>query len=952
MDVSIVTHTHWDREWYQTFQQFRYQLVQLIDQVLDILQEEDDYRYFMLDGQTILLEDYLELRPEREPELRELVQSSRLLIGPWHVLPDEFLVSGESLVRNLMLGDSVASRFGERMPIGYTPDPFGQISQLPQILRGVDIDTAVFRRGLAEEQTLLWWESPDGSRVFSVYLRDSYDNAAWLPLDSELFPRALVRLAKRIGAHTPAPHVLLMHGTDHMFPTPRLPAMLEIADQTLPEINVHHSTLPAYVADVRARLDSDLPTVSGELRNPRRHHLLPGVWSARMWIKQRNTTVQTALERYAEPLTAFSGAGGGPARRAHLWNAWRHLLENHPHDSICGCSIDQTHEEMKPRFDQAEQLADLVAYEGLETLARQVDVQPLLDETTAPEWPAATHVDASAPVPAGWTVTVYNPVARTVTSPVEVEVPAVPRGYTYRLFDAEGRTVEWELVEDPASESVTWTVSAAESPALLDELQRSEANGRAVEWSAVVRRNNRTELWLEWGERDTIRHARFVERVRTHLQQHPADAVTVHAWSGGRARVRFLAVDVPGTGLQSYLIRPVLGEPAPTAATTRSTSTVENDLFRLTAGADGTLTLVDKRTGRKFSGLNRFEDRGDRGDEYNFCPPENDRQIDTPTEVSDVTAVDAGMHGKYLEVRLRYDVPAALSEDRRGRQDELVPVSIVTRAWLRPGVPRVDFETIIENGAEDHRLRVRFPTGVSANETLAENAFDLVARGFDRPNDTEDWIEQPEPTQPQHAFILVEGQDGGALLANQGLPEVEAIHAADDTVTFALTLLRCVGWLSRTDFPCRTGPAGPHVATPGAQMPGEWTFNYAFVPYGHETSRWEAIAEAHSFNAPPIAAAVPAEPGGTYDLRQSLLDVTPNGFLLTAIKPAEDGYGVIVRGFNATEAPLDVTIRPHWHITQAQTVNLLERPQEQLDIYNGSVQVRTRSKQIVSIRLE
>lgn len=131
-NLFVVSHTHWDREWYQPFEEFRIRLVRLMDKLLDILTSDPDYRYFTLDGQTIILEDYLEIRPQKEEEARRLVHQGRLLIGPWWILPDEFLVSPEATIRNLMLGDQVAKRFGAKMEVGYLPDPFGHIGQMPR----------------------------------------------------------------------------------------------------------------------------------------------------------------------------------------------------------------------------------------------------------------------------------------------------------------------------------------------------------------------------------------------------------------------------------------------------------------------------------------------------------------------------------------------------------------------------------------------------------------------------------------------------------------------------------------------------------------------------------------------------------------------------------------------------------------------------------------------------
>jgi len=149
----IVPHTHWDREWYQTFQQFRIRLIDLINNLIDILENDKTFSDFTLDGQTIVLEDYLEIHPESREVLKKHITEGRIHVGPWHILPDEFLVSAESIVRNLFLGHKIAFEFGSVMKIGYIPDPFGYITQMPQILRGFGINSIIFWRGIEYDQS-------------------------------------------------------------------------------------------------------------------------------------------------------------------------------------------------------------------------------------------------------------------------------------------------------------------------------------------------------------------------------------------------------------------------------------------------------------------------------------------------------------------------------------------------------------------------------------------------------------------------------------------------------------------------------------------------------------------------------------------------------------------------------------------------------------------------------
>ena len=172
-EIHLISHTHWDREWYLTFQQFRMRLVKLVDSLLHILETNPEFSHFNFDGQTIVLEDYLEIKPQNRERLEKYIQEGKIAVGPWYILPDEFLVSPEATVRNLLLGHKIAKVFGQVMKIGYIPDPFGHLSQMPQILRGFDIDNIILWRGFGGEaeqtDSEYYWEGPDGSRLLLIH---------------------------------------------------------------------------------------------------------------------------------------------------------------------------------------------------------------------------------------------------------------------------------------------------------------------------------------------------------------------------------------------------------------------------------------------------------------------------------------------------------------------------------------------------------------------------------------------------------------------------------------------------------------------------------------------------------------------------------------------------------------------------------------------------------------
>src|SRR5262252_4232575 len=377
LDIHVVSHTHWDREWYLTHEQFRFRLVSLIDRLLDLLEADPSYKYFHLDGQTIILEDYLEIRPEQEPRLRAAIEAGRILIGPWYVMPDEFLVTGESLVRNLLRGHRISRRFGTPMPVGYLPDLFGHVAQMPQIWRQVGLDNTILWRGFGGRDAEYWWTAPDGSRVLMMHLPpEGYCNATRLVFD----PGAMMaRAAEKVGyerARTRTGQALLMNGVDHVEPHGAIPGLIERLSAQ-PDQRAHHSTLPAYVAAVRAAVETGHPpleTVAGELRGGTDYaNLLPGVLSARVYLKQQNADVEALLESYAEPLALFASIASVSRYPAgELRHAWKTLLQNHPHDSICGCSIDAVHEENVTRFARARQAAEIAGARSVKAMGSRL----------------------------------------------------------------------------------------------------------------------------------------------------------------------------------------------------------------------------------------------------------------------------------------------------------------------------------------------------------------------------------------------------------------------------------------------------------------------------------------------------------------------------------------------------------------------------------------------------
>lgn len=349
----FVPHFHWDREWYEPFQVFRHRLVAALDTVLETAETNPDFR-FTVDGQMAALEDYLEMRPENRERVTALVTEGRLAIGPWLILLDEFLCSGETIVRNLQMGWAAAAELGGSMPIGYLPDMFGHVAQMPQILARAGIEHAALWRGVpgSVDGHAFRWRAPDGSEVRTEFLFDGYDNGLDVLLVPDQIGRALGEYAEMTAGRWGGDPVLAMAGTDHNAPDPRLAEWLRQASGGERAITI--ATLDEYI---RKHVRDEVPAVvTGELRSHVRGNILPGVLSVRRGLKRRMAVAERTVD-HAERMNAlWSTRDDSP----FLSLAWHKIIESSAHDSVVGSGTDETADQVEARLAEAAHAARAV----------------------------------------------------------------------------------------------------------------------------------------------------------------------------------------------------------------------------------------------------------------------------------------------------------------------------------------------------------------------------------------------------------------------------------------------------------------------------------------------------------------------------------------------------------------------------------------------------------------
>lgn len=908
-EVHYVLSTHWDREWYQTFQAFRHRLVHLLDRVLSDLDAGHLRGPFTTDGQSIILDDYLEVRPERAGDVKRLVQSGKLVVGPWFVLPDEWLVSGEALIRNLELGRASARRFGaEPSDAGFVCDLFGHVSQLPQILAGFGIRGAFLWRGLEPRgDAFLWWRGADGTRILCYrFPRTAYCDFAWdvrrshqhhLPFDAARAARDIASNLARETERAAEGPLLLFDGGDHLeHDLEPYRVLMEREPSADFPYSIKHSTLDAFLAAAAKHASAIGQEVVGELRETGgrpliedQQWLIPGVLSSRVWIKQSNVQCQHLLCHWAEPFGAAAAAWCGTAYPAGFLSvAWRWLLMNHPHDSICGCSIDAVHEDMKYRFAQCSQIGDSVTHEALLSLAAAVS-GPIGERELR--------------------VLVANPVARPLEQVVELtlQLPDDWRCFNeffgfepkpgFRIFGPDGKEVPYQRLSQNMGR-----LKSRPFPRHFPQVYRTNDVGIAVRIALPAL--GYTTLTVREGTmtgKDEIVAASMLPT------RHPAS---------------------PGF-----------------ATSERSMS---NGVLRVVIESNGSLTLTDLRSGETYSRLLTFEDAADIGDGWYRGEAVNDQVFTSTAAASEVALLADGPELTRFRIQTTLRVPAEFDFQRMVRSSTLVDLTIASDVTLHREADRVEVRTVVENPAGDHRLRVLFPSGAKTDSYLADSAFDVVERPITLPADNHLRRELAVETTPQQSWTAVHDRRRGLAVIAPGLMETAVRDQADRPL--ALTLFRGTRRTVFTD------------GEPNGQLRGTLAFEYWLMPVKGRPDR-SRLCDAgielgaglryEQVTAPALKALFAPVRAG---LPSSASFLRASGVVLSSTR---DCGGLLeVRCFNPDDRPvaaeLDFSGRPGDAPLprSAERVDFEGRPQgTPLAVRSGRVRFTAKPKEIITLRL-
>lgn len=871
--VYIISHSHWDREWYMAYEQHHMRLIELIDDLLELFEVDPSFNSFHLDGQTIILDDYLQVRPEKRQAIQQAINEGKLRIGPFYILQDDFLISSESNVRNMLIGMEESRKWGTPVMLGYFPDTFGNMGQTPQLMKQAGISAAAFGRGVkpigfdnqvleaenySSQYSEMWWKGPDQTAIFGLLFANWYSNGNEIPVEKEAALAFWKQKLADAEQYASTNHLLMMNGVDHQPVQKDISKAIHLANELFPDYEFIHSNFTDYLEAVQKDVPEDLGSVEGELTSQETDgwYTLANTASARVYLKQWNTKVQRQLENITEPLATMAYEVSGNYPHDQLDYAWKTLMQNHPHDSICGCSVDSVHREMIPRFEKADEVGKYLAQDSLEQLTAAIDTTGFPKDS--------------------FPFVIVNTAGMDKTGEAEITIELERK----RFAEGIPEQLYQELENLPKRKYHVETKSGATIPAILSE--------ETVQFGYDLPKDRFRVPYM----------ARMI-KVTLPLENMPAFSWETFALVEGEAKAEEKETMIHQSG-----------------------RIIENGPLHLTIEKNGTITMEDRKNKRKLNNLHIFEDIGDIGNEYIFKQPFCDQPIlSSNKENSEVKVLVDTPEIAKISILQEMEIPVSADERLEKEQQMVVEfryrkaerskekriLQIKTIMTIRKDSKKIDFKTTLDNQMKDHRLRVLFPTKLHVEHHEADSIFEVVKR----PNHVSKSWENPTNPQHQQAFVNIHDEEYGVTVGNFGLNEYEVTEDGQ----IAVTLLRSVGELGDWGY----------FPTPEAQCLGEHRFNYSIELHGPE-EKFSTYLHAYAAQIPFSTQQIKHHEG-TLISKQQYLTIKSETFAITALKRSKFSDKVVVRGFNMSShlEKLEITK------DNGKTVilNLLEEPTKQ-----------------------
>ena len=852
--VYMQVSTHWDREWYNHFQAFRYDLVGTTEKILQELSSKDTIDNFVFDGQTIVIEDYLEIKPQEEARLKQAIQKGEIKIGPWYVMPDEFLVSGESLIRNFLTGKQVAKQFGTKpYAYGYVNDIFGHIAQFPQLLNKFGIKMAYLGRGLGgpgNDFRHFVWKSPDGSRCLAYKYNYSKAYQAYLNFvqqdnRTEEEKDAWVREYIYDELDKCKNDILLLNVTDDHVDLNDV--MLDFIKRVkkIEEIEVITSGFMYAYDDIATSVEK-LPIKVGELIETSydgNMRLVTDSISSYYNLKAHNDRCQMILEQKTAPMIAYAHLMGENMPIEFLQTAYKYLLKNHPHDNICGCSTDQVHKDMQYRYDQVKEMSKAIRRDFVCRMKKR-KVEDGDD----------------------YCLEIFNPAPYRREQMVTVDLE-FDRDYAYRrtentghqsrnmfrLFDVAGNEIEYQILD------------------IKQNILNDDKN--------ITQRKKRIDIYT----------------------------------------ITFPAT-LTAFGMTEYLVKPSNNLVRNKKSMQSGDVWVENQYARVEIASDGTFTLFDKITGKIYDKLHYFVDDAEAGNGW-FHEDAGNQNVEVTSRFSPcvVEKVECGSQQVTFRVIKTMSIPECMEYDTYNRSSSRVDMKLVSRITLKADSGKVYIETVVDNCAKDHRLKLMLPTNIKGDTYCASQAFYFAERTVGANPETIHWHEQ-DPQEKHFDGIIYKRDEEGVGLAFVGQHGFHQAGVQDDMEnTISIVLLRSFGrayLVSESEY---------------CQIQGKHTYQYTIVPMNKNTSRCDLLNSKKYDFIKEEALSIRCASGIQIHQQDDVLHITGENVAISIVKPSENDMNtLILRVFNTASVSTSATVKSKYVAELISTTDLYETPQKLL----------------------
>ena len=924
--AHVVPHSHWDREWRYPIWQNRSLLVDFIDELLETLERVPEYKQFNMDGQAVIFEDYLEIRPEKREQIEKYIKEGRITAGPWYTLPDLYPIDGECLVRNLLKGYRVSEKLGQTMKIAYTSFGWGQTAQFPQIYKGFGIDFCITAKRVSLDRapkSEFWWESPDGSRILTTRLgkggrsqlfefgitairrgrKNDKDmhyrwneggliyhkaNAGEEEMDHFIFDDNKKFYPEQIGKNfedmwtstdeSVSDNVrLFLLGCDFAGAEPDVDRFIAEANKAIKDKDFELSTLQDYIKDLKDDIDTNtLMTVYGELRDGPSAACSGNALATRIYIKQKNKKVQNMLIYRAEPLMSAMRMLGDEYDEKFSQKTWEFLLKSHPHDSINGVTQDKTVDDEMYHLAQAEELSDILYQRGMRNFIRNTDL---------------SGYDKNDIL-----LMVYNPLSfdRDEIIKVSADIPSELDAWDLKVTDDEGKPADIQPIE-------------------IQEL-----------WAGINDSESRPSSM------PCDRHIFYL-----HTGTIPAGGCRIYKLEPNRTFERSFVCGIENQDTSRGL------------EISKTAYSMENEYIKFEVNPNGTVKLTDKKLGKTYDNLHYFEETGEVGDYWINLRPHNNRTYTTIANNADVWVENNGELSATIGVRHVMRVPKESirphcfhAADSK-RSDDYKDMEIISYFTLKKGEKKVDVRIEADNVIRDHRVRVMYPTGIKAENSYAAGHFNVDERPVMPQGDKEYWVDMQ--TLPQQTFVDVTDKKTGLAFVNNSLTEFEIRN--DGEGTLALTLFRGVKNTICTDKRLDNYYPKQH----GGQSLGKRTCEYAIYPHSGDWDEGKVYEQAEKFNVVPAVMQTAAHSFGSVKPNTSLYKIESKDLVMSAFKKAEDRDTLIMRLFNPTDREISSLISLYKAPKKAYFTNMNEERQEEFDI---SKPIKVAKHKIVTMEFE